>query len=83
MYSIILYKGCNILSMPYVKFYMSNHFAGCLGPRPGLEGCGKHPLPLTGVATPNCRTLASRYSDYGIPTQTVKEKKKDEFVFDF
>jgi hypothetical protein len=75
MYSIIFYKGFNILSMPHVKFYMSNHFTGWVGPRYGLEGCGEHTLPLTGVATPNRRTLASRYSDYAIPAQTVQESK--------
>jgi len=59
--------------MPHVKIYTSNHFTGWVGPRPGLKGCGEHPLPLTGVTTPNRRTLASRYSDYVIPAQTVKE----------
>ena len=75
MYSIIFSKGFNILSMPHVKFYTSSHFTGLMGPRPGLEGCGEHPLHLTGVAIPNRRTLASRYSDYAIPVQTVKENK--------
>jgi hypothetical protein len=54
---------------------MSNHFTGWMGPRSGLEGCGEHPLHLTGVAIPNRRTLASRYSDFAIPVQTVKENK--------
>ena len=55
-----------------VKFYVRNHFTGWVVTRPGLEGCGEHHFSPTGVPTPNRRTLASRYSDYTIPAQTVK-----------
>lgn len=72
MYTIIFCKGVNILSMPHVELYMSKHITGWVGPRPGLDGGGENPLPLTGVTTLNRRTLASRYSDYD-PAHTVKE----------
>jgi len=73
MYTVIFYKGFYILSMPHVKLYMSNHITGLVSPRPGLEGGEEHLLPLTGVTTPNRRTLVSRYSDYAVPAHTVKE----------
>lgn len=68
MCTVIFYKGFNILSMPHVKLYMSNHITGWVGPRPGLEGGEEYLLPLTGVSTPNRRTIASRYSNYAVQT---------------
>jgi hypothetical protein len=53
---------------------LGTHFrGGCVGPRAGLDGCGKT-RPHWGVDPQTAQPVASRYTDCAIPAHKYKTK---------